>query len=77
VLHLPGEFAEAVALSTRVFCQLAKTHDQFVKMETASRLNEKRFAKTFQIGDKVKVREIKAVLLLGGMLPQLLMRTAS
>jgi hypothetical protein len=55
-LCLPGEFAEAVAVSTTAFCQLAKSHDQFIREETAARLNEKGFAKTFQIGDKVKVR---------------------
>jgi hypothetical protein len=55
-LCLPGEFAEAVAVSTTAFCQLAKTHDQFIREETVARLNEKGFAKTFQIGDKVKVR---------------------
>ncbi len=55
-LCLLGEFANAVAVSTTAFSQLAKTHDQFVREETAARLNEKGFAKTFRIGDKVKVR---------------------
>jgi hypothetical protein len=55
-LCLPSEFAKAVAISTTAFCQLAKTHDQFIREETAARLNEKGFAKTFQIGSKVKVR---------------------
>ncbi len=53
---LPGEFAEAVAVSTHIFCQLAANHDTFVKNETAARLNLKGSAKTFQVGDKVKVR---------------------
>ncbi len=53
---LPGEFAEAVAVSTRIFSQLAANHDQFVKNETAARLNLKGTANTFQVGDKVKVR---------------------
>jgi transposase InsO family protein len=51
---LPGEFAEAVAVSTRVFSQLAANHDQFVRNETAARLNLKGTAKTFQVGEKVK-----------------------
>jgi hypothetical protein len=55
-LLLPTEFSEAVAVSTKVFCQLASTHDQFVKNETAARLNRSGTAKTFCIGDKVKVR---------------------
>jgi hypothetical protein len=55
-LKLPEEFAEAVAVSTRTFCQLASTHDQFVKNETAARLNRSGSAKPFRIGDKVKVR---------------------
>ncbi len=55
-LALPAQFAEAVAISTGVFASLAKTHDQFVKAETAARLNEKGSSKIFQIGDKVKVR---------------------
>jgi hypothetical protein len=56
LLQLPVEFAEAVAVSTRAFCQLAQTHDQFVKRETTARLNEQGSPRTFQIGDKVKVR---------------------
>jgi hypothetical protein len=52
----PAEFAAAVAVSTRAFSQLAKTHDEFVRNETAARLNEHGKAKTFKIGDKVKVR---------------------
>jgi hypothetical protein len=55
-LCLPADFAAAVAVSTRTFTQLAKTHDQFVRQETAARLNEKGTVKTFSIGDKVKVR---------------------
>jgi hypothetical protein len=55
-LCLPVEFPAAVAVSTRVFGQLAESHDQFVREETAARLNEKGNAKTFKIGDKVKVR---------------------
>jgi hypothetical protein len=55
-LSLPAEFAAAVAVSTRAFSQLAKTHDEFVRNETAARLNERGQAKSFQIGDKVKIR---------------------
>ena len=55
-LALPAQFAEAVALSTRVFSEIAKTHDVFVRQETAARLNEKGSSRVFQIGDKVKVR---------------------
>jgi hypothetical protein len=42
--------------STKFFCQLASTHDQFVKNETAARLNRSGTAKNFRVGDKVKVR---------------------
>ena len=52
---LPAQFAEAVATSTRIFSQLAKTHDQFIREETAARLNEKGSSKTFVIGQKVKI----------------------
>lgn len=45
-----------MAVSTRAFSQLAKTHDEFVRNETAARLNENERARTFKIGDKVKVR---------------------
>ncbi len=55
-LALPAQFAEAVALSTLGFSQIAKTHDVFVRQETAARLNEKGSSRVFQIGDKVKVR---------------------
>ena len=55
-LCLPGEFAAAVAVSTRAFSQLARTHDDFVKKETAARLNKGGKTRTFKIGDKVKVR---------------------
>jgi hypothetical protein len=37
-------------------CVCPANHDQFVKNETAARLNLKGTAKTFQVGDKVKVR---------------------
>ncbi len=55
-LALPAQFAEAVALSTSVFTQLAKTHDLFVRTETALRLNKQGSTTTFTVGDKVKVR---------------------
>ncbi len=55
-LALPAQFAEAVALSTRAFTAIAKTHDEFVRAETAARLNEKGSSRIFQVGDKVKVR---------------------
>ncbi len=55
-LALPAQFAEALALSTSVFSQLAKTHDTFVRTETAARLNKKGTTTTFASGDKVKVR---------------------
>jgi hypothetical protein len=35
-LALPAQFAAAVAVSTSAFVQLAKTHDSFVKTETAA-----------------------------------------
>jgi hypothetical protein len=55
-LALPAQFADAVALFTRAFTAIAKTHDEFVRSETATRLNQKGTRRTFQIGDKVKVR---------------------
>ncbi len=55
-LVLPTLFAEAVALSTSVFTQIARTHDTFVRTETAARLNKKGTTTTFRTGDKVKVR---------------------
>jgi transposase InsO family protein len=55
-LALPAQFAEAVALSTQAFTAIAKTHDEFVRTETAARLNQKGSSKVFQVGDKVKVR---------------------
>ena len=55
-LCLPGEFAAAVAVSTRAFSQLARTHDEFVRNETAARLNKGGKTRSFKIGDKVKVR---------------------
>jgi hypothetical protein len=57
-----------VALSTSVFAQLAKTHDSYVRTETAARLNEKGHSTSFQIGDKVKIRvpPTQAQLLLTG-----------
>jgi hypothetical protein len=53
-LHL--KMAEAVAVSTRAFMKLAASHDQYVRAETARRLNDKGFVRSFEIGDKVKVR---------------------
>ncbi len=55
-LTLPSQFAEAVALSTRAFTAIARTHDEFVRAETAARLNQKGSSRVFQVGDKVKVR---------------------
>jgi hypothetical protein len=54
-MELPKNFAEAVLVSTSIFSQLAKTHDQFVRSETAARLNQQGSTKTFAIGDKVKI----------------------
>ncbi len=45
-----------MAVSTRAFSQLVRTHDEFVRNETATRLNEGGKTRTFKIGDKVKVR---------------------
>lgn len=53
---LPKEFAEAVTVSTTIFIQLAKTHDEYVRAETAARLNEHGTSRTFSIGEKVKIR---------------------
>ncbi len=55
-LALPAQFAEAVARSTTAFTALARTHDVFVRAETAARLNEKGSSRTFQVREKVKVR---------------------
>jgi hypothetical protein len=55
-LALPAQFAQAVALSTSAFSQVAKTHDLFLRRATAARLNEKGSSTSFQIGDKVKIR---------------------
>jgi transposase InsO family protein len=44
---LPKEFAEAVTASTKIFVQLAKTHDDYVRAETAARLNEHGRSKRF------------------------------
>jgi hypothetical protein len=55
-LALPAQFAEAVALSTRAFTAIARTHDEFVRTETAARINQKGSSRFFQVGDKVKVR---------------------
>jgi hypothetical protein len=48
-LKLPPPFAEAAAVSTKIFCQLARTHDEFVRRETALRLNKAGSARMFQI----------------------------
>ncbi len=55
-LHLPALFAQAVAVSAKTICQLASTHDEFVRRETALRLNKVGSIRTFKLGDKVKVR---------------------
>ncbi len=55
-LALPAQFAEAVAVSTRAFTALARTHDLFVRTETAVRLNQNGSSRTFSVGDKVKIR---------------------
>jgi hypothetical protein len=44
---LPKEFAEAVTASTQISIQLAKTHDEYVRAETAARLNEHGTGRTF------------------------------
>jgi hypothetical protein len=49
-------FALAVRTSTTAFVQLAKNHDQYVKDETAARLNEKGFPRAFIVGAMVKAR---------------------
>jgi hypothetical protein len=54
-MDLPATFAEAVATSTKFFTQLAKTHDQFIREQTAARLNKQGSSKSFAIGEKVKI----------------------
>jgi hypothetical protein len=54
-MDLPATFAEAVATSTRIFTQLAKTHDQFIREQTAARRNKQGSSKSFAIGEKVKI----------------------
>ena len=51
-MELPACFADAVATSTRIFTQLARTHDEFVRQETATRLNANGSCRVFAIGDK-------------------------
>jgi hypothetical protein len=55
-LALPAQFAQAVAVSTAAFTQIAKTHDAYVRTETAIRLNKRGASTTFSVGDKVKIR---------------------
>jgi hypothetical protein len=55
-LDLPTKMAEAVKVSTKAFMTIAASHDQYVRAETARRLNEKGYTRSFEIGDKVKVR---------------------
>jgi hypothetical protein len=54
-MDLPACFAEAVATSIQVFIQLAKTHYQFIREQTAARLNKNGSSKSFAIGAKVKI----------------------
>jgi hypothetical protein len=49
-------FALAVKTSTTAFIQLASNHDQHVRNETALRLNESGFPRSFVIGSMVKAR---------------------
>jgi transposase InsO family protein len=49
-------FALAVKTSTTAFVQLARNHDQYVKNETATLLNQQGFPRAFVIGAKVKAR---------------------
>jgi hypothetical protein len=49
-------FALVVKTSTTAFIQLARNHDQHVRNETALRLNESRFPRSFVIGTLVKAR---------------------
>jgi hypothetical protein len=38
-LALPALYAESVTVFTKIFCQIAQKHDEFVRRETALRLN--------------------------------------
>jgi hypothetical protein len=49
-------FALAVKTSTTAFIQLARDHDQHIRKETALRLNETGFPRSFVIGSMVKAR---------------------
>jgi hypothetical protein len=49
-------FALVVETSTTAFIQLAKNHEQYVKDETAARLNQSGFPRSFVIGTMVKAR---------------------
>jgi hypothetical protein len=49
-------FASAVKTSTAAFIQLARSHDQFAKQETADLLNSNGHPHTFVIDDLVKAR---------------------
>ncbi len=55
-LDLSAKMAEAVKVSTKAFMKMAASHDQYVPAETARRLNERGFVRSFEIGDQVKVR---------------------
>jgi hypothetical protein len=46
-VFLPKEFADAVTASTKIFIQLARTHDEYVRAETAKRLNEQGTGRQF------------------------------
>jgi hypothetical protein len=45
-----------VKIPTKAFMTIAASHDQYVREETARRLNQKGFVRSFEVGDKVKIR---------------------
>jgi hypothetical protein len=53
---MPDSLLLPSARFTTAFVQLAKNHDQYVKDETAARLNEKGFPRAFIVGAMVKAR---------------------
>jgi len=52
----PAEFAQAVTTSVIAFTKLASAHADYVRITTADRLNQQGHARTYAIGDKVKIR---------------------
>ena len=55
-LEDPEVFANAVKISTAAFVHLARNHTDYVRALTAEHLNQHGYPRTFEIGDRVKIR---------------------